>query len=452
MKVFVIIKTLALCVLAASSARATDLRLLADEIDATLRTHTLGAWFPRAIDNENGGFYCTFDREWNRPSRQPKTTVFQARVTWSAAQIVLHRPALADTFRPLVRHGADQLARMIDTEHGGYFWEVPLRKNTRQPKHAYAQAYAIYALAAASAALDDTALRERAIEAFRWIDTHAHDAINGGYHEALAIDGTPIPTRALDSDQRIADTLETPFGGKSLNTHLHLLEAFTELFRVWPNPVLRARMDELIGLTLTRIIVAPGTQNLRFTADWRALPAPLSYGYDVETALLIIDAANVLGRPNDPSIAHAARSLVDHALRFGWDEKHGGLFDAGAIATGPLAPREKIGWVQLENLNTLLLLNERFGDIDDRYLIRFREQWKFIQTYLIDNRHGGWYREVAEDGTMLPGDASIKGWEWKDPYHEVRALLQTVDRIRQLSATSTTAPHADTGRHLVPQR
>jgi mannobiose 2-epimerase len=432
-KPIVILRTFALCVLAATAVRATDLRTLADELDATLRVHTLEAWFPRALDNEKGGFYCTFDREWNRAERQPKTTVFQARMTWSAAQIVLHRPALADTFRPIVRRGADQLARMIDAESGGYFWEVPLRKSTRQPKHAYAQAYAIYALAAASAALDDPALRDRAIAAFRWLDEYAHDLIHGGYHEALALDGTPIPARALDSGQRLFDTLETPFGGKSLNTHLHLLEAFTELFRVWPDALLRERMDELVELTLNRIVIAPGTQNLRFTADWRALPAPLSYGYDVETAFLLIDAATVLGRPDDPAIARAARSLVDHALRFGWDEKHGGLFDAGAISTGPLAPREKIGWVQLENLHTLLLLHERFGTTDDRYQVRFLAQWRFIQTHLIDTRHGGWYREVAEDGALLPGEASIKGWEWKDPYHEVRALLQTADRLRRLA-------------------
>ncbi|AHF94377.1 hypothetical protein OPIT5_13770 [Opitutaceae bacterium TAV5] len=420
------------------------LRELAAELDGTLRIHVLDSWFPRCIDNDRGGFLCTFDRDWTPApaSRQPKTVVFQSRMTWVAAQVVLHRPDLADRCRPIVRHGADFLLHMWDSRHGGFLWEHPLPSGSprfRQPKHSYGNAFAIYALAAASAALDDPALRDKAIATFHWLEQHAHDSVNGGYFDALDLDGTPLPVRepaTTPYDIPLVDTVGTPFGCKSMNTQLHLLEAFTELYRVWPDARLRARMDELLHIMLTRIHAWPGTQYMNFTADWKVIPAPISFGHDVETTFLLADAAAALGRPDDPAIWRAGRSFVDHALRVGWDPENGGLFNTGSTLYGPTPPFVKIWWVQFENLNTLLLLHERYGLPENNpvYWTRFVEQWRFIQNHLIDPRYGGWYREVAADGTLIPGPGSAKGWQWKAAYHETRALLLAIDRLKRLAA------------------
>ncbi|MDR1284161.1 MAG: AGE family epimerase/isomerase [Opitutaceae bacterium] len=417
------------------------LHALATELETAFRTHVLDAWFPRCIDNRDGGFLCTFDRDWTPApaDRQPRTIVFQARMTWVAAQVVLHCPGLADRYRPIVRHGAAFLLRMWDTEHGGFLWQLPLPPDARQPKHSYGNAFAIYALAAASAALDDLALRDKAIATFDWLEQHARDSVNGGYFDALDLDGTPFPVRDLATTPDgipLIDTIGTPFGCKSMNTQLHLLEAVTELYRVWPDARLRARMDELLHIMLTRIHAWPGTQYMNFTADWKVIPAPVSFGHDVETTFLLTDAAAALGRLDDPALWRAGRSLADHALRVGWDGKNGGLFNTGSALAGPTLPLVKIWWVQFENLNTLLLLHERYGLPENNpvYWTRFVEQWRFIQNHLIDSRYGGWYREVAADGALLPGPESAKGWQWKAAYHETRALLLTIERLRRLAS------------------
>ncbi|WP_043585946.1 AGE family epimerase/isomerase [Geminisphaera colitermitum] len=421
----------------------TTLRALATELEITFRTHVLDAWFPRCIDNTNGGFLCTFDRDWTPApaDQQPKTLVFQSRMTWVAAQVVLHRPDLAGHYRSVVRHGADFLLRMWDAENGGFLWRLPPLPDAPQPKHTYGNAFALYTLAAASAALDDPALRDKAIATFHWLEQHAHDPVNGGYFDALNLDGTPIPIREPASTPRgaaLVDTIGTPFGCKSMNTQLHLLEAFTELFRIWPDPRLRARMDELLNIMLTRVYAWPGTQHINLTADWKSIPAPISFGHDVETTFLLTDAVAALGRPDDPATWRAGRALADHALRIGWDTTNGGLFNTGSTFLGPTPPFVKIWWVQFENLNTLLLLHERYGIPDNNpvYWTRFVEQWRFIQNNLIDAQYGGWCRDISADGTFIPGPESVKGWQWKAAYHETRALLLTIDRLKRLASVA----------------
>lgn len=415
---------------------------LATELEATFRTHIVDAWFPRSIDTQNGGFLCSFARDWTPApaDRQPKTLVFQSRMTWTAAQIVINRPDLADRFRPIVRHGADFILRMWDIQHGGFLWQLPL-SNLRNPKHSYGNAFAIYALAAASAALNDPALRDQAIACFNWLEKHAHDPVNGGYFDALHLDGTIMsvqePTPA-DKGVFLCDVVGTPYGGKSMNTQLHLLEAYTELFRIWPDARLRSRMDELLKIMLTHVYAWPGTQYMNFTADWKVIPGPISFGHDVETSLLLTDAAAALGRPDDPEVWRAARSFADHALHVGWDDKYQGLFNTGSTLLGPTPPLVKIWWVQFENLNTMLLLHERFGVSEKNpvYWDHFIKQWHFIRDRLIDQQYGGWCRDVAADGSLIPGPESVKGWQWKATYHETRALLLTIDRLKRLTATT----------------
>lgn len=487
-------------------------RRLAAEVECRLLENVLPAWFPRTVDAAEGGFRTGFDRQWRPLGGNPKSIVYQARMTWTAATIAMAYPSMAETYRQYALHGVRFLGmRMWDAEHGGFLWQLdePGRPPARHDaeKHLYGHAFGIYALARASRATGESSARELAIKAFQWWDVRAHDDRNGGYFEALTRDGRIIPADPGRPMDRRNDAIGTPYGHKSMNAHIHMLEALTELYRIWPDAACRRRLEEVLAIIRDRIAVPPGCLNYAFTADWRPLPWHDSFGHDVETAYLLLEAAEAMRagagageggrdlegpadiasprRPADvanieyptlnievrrvekgtgtvsppaprlPPGLHAApqggpsapgeretepvpafaktlavaRSLVDHALDYGWDHEHGGFYDEGTAASartdGP-----KVWWTQAEGLNALLLMHERFGHQTDRYWRAFVAQWRFIDRCMIDHRHGDWYEATTREGVPLKTDKSTV---WKAAYHNTRALVETASRLRRMA-------------------
>jgi mannobiose 2-epimerase len=425
--------TLALLALCGARAApvAADYTRLADEFDAHFRTQVLKHWFPACLDRAHGGFYAEFREDWTRAPENPKTIVYQARQTWVCAQVAQRYPELATEFRGYAQHGLKFLdATLWDQEHGGFFWALDaqgkLPPGNDGEKHVYGISFGLYAASACALAKDAHAL-ELAKRTFNWLEEHAHDAQNGGYHEALTRTGQPILAPPGSSQ---TGAIGARYGYKSMNSHIHLLESVTALYQAWPDPRVRARLEELLGIVRDRITVEPGCMNLYFTPDWRAVPDHDSFGHDVETAFLMVEAAEALGKPDDERTWQVARSLVDHALDLGWDKKHGGFYDKGS-AFAPAYGLEKIWWTQAEGLNVLLLMHERYGRETDRYWQAFLKQWAFIQKCQTDARHGEWFNTVSEDGHAKPGQH--KGSIWKAAYHNGRALMFTGERLRRLA-------------------
>src|SRR5439155_4445414 len=193
----------------------------------------------------------------------------------------------------------------------------------------------------------DPTARKVAHDAFDWLERHAHDKEHGGYFEAVARGGTAVI--AYDPDAPISkrvDRLGVYYGFKSMNSHIHLLEALAELSKVDRRPVVKERRVETLAIVRDRIAVEPGALNLYLTRDWRATPAHDSFGHDVETAYLLVEAAGSPGVPDDPKTWQVARTLVDHALDFGWDDEHGGFYDKGDVFAGQAYDRTKVWWTQ----------------------------------------------------------------------------------------------------------
>jgi mannobiose 2-epimerase len=410
---------------------AQTYRALAAEVEATLERHVLGVWFPRSVDAERGGFHSRFTEDWERAPSGGRFSVFQGRMTWVAAQIAMRRPAAQGAYLEWARHGVAILRDSLwDPEYGGFYWGVAddggVSPRFGEGKHLYGVSFCIYGAAAAHAASGDDDALELAREAFRWVDRHAHDAEHGGYHEALRRDGTPLTRESFtDADRRSSPF---PIGYKSMNTHIHLLEAFTELYAIWPDATLRARLEELLDLVRDRVAVEPGVLNLYFTPDWRPVPDHDSYGHDVETGYLLLEAAHALGRHQDPPTERMARLLVDHALEHGWDDRLGGFLREGT--TFHAEDPRKEWWTQFEGLNALLLMHELHGDEDGRYFRAFVEQWRFIQHYQVDAERGGVYTLVGAAGEVV--EAS-KAHDWKAAYHDARALLNVSERLLALA-------------------
>ncbi|MDB5699635.1 MAG: N-acylglucosamine 2-epimerase superfamily [Alphaproteobacteria bacterium] len=389
---------------------------LAAQMRESLRHDLLDRWFPACISAE-GGFHENFDRTWAALPGETRSLVFQARMTWLAATVA----AGGDTaFRRYARHGVAALGRMVHPESGALHWESdrfsrPCGRYARH-FHAYGQAFAIFGLAAAAKVLGSQAALAAAQRIFAYLDDYHHDQDNGGYFEVTNLAGR----RVLWGSWRMKhDAIGTRFGLKSQNTHLHLLEAFTELYRIWPDARLGLRLEELLALFQNELRQEPGRRFCFVWPDWRPVPGGGSYGHDVELAHLLLAAAEALGRRHDPALLARAKALVDAATDESWDEA-GGLFDAQAQDRSLTAP-VKTWWVQAEALASVAALHQ--ATAEPRYLALLRAQWDWIASRQIDPLHGGWFESVAADGRPVGSDA--KGKMWKDGYHEGRALIRT---------------------------
>ncbi|HEY6445803.1 MAG TPA: AGE family epimerase/isomerase [Acidobacteriaceae bacterium] len=417
----------------AQPTRAEYLRL-AGEVDRALHQDVLDVWFPRSIDREHGGFHSHYSRDWQRLPSDGKFSVFQGRMTWVASQVVMREPALRDEFRPTITLGLDFLEKtMWDRQDGGFYWGLDddgrIVPQFSDGKDLYGVGFCIYGAAAAYQATHDPRALALAQKGFQWADVHAHDRVNGGYFEWLERDGTPVVPHAADGTMVEPPMGVGPENYKSMNTHIHLLEAFTELYRVWPDATVRARVEELLGIVRDRIAVEPGAMNLYFTNAWRPIPGDDSYGHDVETAYLMLETDELLHGKASDKTERMAKMLVDHALAYGWDAEHGGFYQYGA-AFGPPEDTHKEWWVQCEGLNALLLMHERYGRENRVYFQRFLEQWAFIAHHTIDGENHGLWNLTTADGTPVILD---KGSIWKAAYHDSRAFWNVRDRLRRLA-------------------
>lgn len=411
---------------------ATSYRTLQQQTEENLRQNVLGQWFPRAVSNDfGGGFDQNFSENWTNTSKGERSLVYQARLTWLASQAAMRYPAQSARWKEFATHGADFLrTRMWDAQNGGFFWALEAGTPVRDgEKHAYGIAFAIYALSAHFRATGDARSLELAKQAFRWLDAHAHDPKNGGYYEALTRQGDPL-LFAPQKDQ-LKDVIGTRYGYKSMNSHIHLLEALAALSPIWKNKILHSRLDEVFHKVRDTIVVSPpGAMNLFFRPDWKPVPDRDSYGHDIETAYLLVEAADALGHPDDERTWAVARTLVDHTLEFGFDAERGGFYNEGG-SFGGVFDSDKVWWVQAEGLNALLLMHHKYGANTPRYWEAFQQQWAFIQAHQIDKANGGWLSHVTQMGEPTP--AAVKSDGWTEGYHQGRALLNVSQTLGELA-------------------
>jgi mannobiose 2-epimerase len=234
---------------------------------------------------------------------------------------------------------------------------------------------------------------------------------------------------------RRQDRLGVYYGFKTMNVHIHILEALSELSRVDDRPIVKERLREVLAIVRDRIAVEPGALNLYLTPDWRAIPAHDSFGHDIETAYLLVEASEAAGVPDDPKTWQMARLLVDHALEWGWDDRNGGFYDKGESFGSPAFDQKKVWWTEAEGLNALVLMHQKYGDRTDRYEKAFWKQWNFIEKHLLDPVHGGWYWDTTREGN-LTGDGA-KSNAWKANYHTSRALMNVAKMLEKRQEPET---------------
>ena len=374
------------------------------EIKRHLQTEIVEQWIPRAVD-PNGGFYQNYDAAWNALEDDSRGVVYQARLTWLAS--------IAGN-NEVAEHGAKFLMdHMWDKRNGGFWWSVGLDGKPSAEKHTYGNAFALYALARHANATKRADDRARAMIAFSWFDRNAHDPKLGGWFETLDASNKPI----LISDPGSADSIGTPYGVRSMNTTIHILEALVELYALTRDTAVKTRLERAFSLVRDRYTSPKGELHYYLSADYTESRSNLdSYGHELETAYLLLEAAEVLGKPNDKETWRKAKLLVDHCLKVAWDEKNGGFFYEGHIGQGP-SERKKEWWTTAEGLNALRLFAKKYGGI---YQTRYAQLWKFVSEHQLDKVNGGWHPTIDENNQPVLRNKSDA---WTEGYHQGRAIF-----------------------------
>ena len=412
-------------------------KTMREKLERLLEQELTEGWYPRSVDEQRGGFHQNYARDWTALPDTNTFLVYQARMAWTAAAYAEFCPERKQEFEKYARHGIEFLGRVMrDKEGGGFHWQLDAKGQVDPTtlgteKHLYGTTFVIYAGSKVYEATGDKEALALAQEAFDWLDQHGHDAEHLGYFEAYERDGTPILSYDPSLEKwRRTDKLGAYYGFKSMNSHIHMLEAVAALARVDDRPVVRERLKELIEVVRDKVAVEPGALNLFLTRDWRAIPGHDSFGHDVETAYLLVEAAETLGKGEDEATWRMARMLVDHALDWGWDDEHGGFYDKGESFGGPAFDTDKVWWTQAEGLNALLLMHKKYGYETERYARAFLKQWQFIERHQLDPLHPGWFEETTREGQLL-GDGH-KASPWKANYHTARAMMNVSRMLKEL--------------------
>ena len=396
-------------------------------------------WLERSPDPDCGGFLTYFDRNGQATGETTKTFLMQIRMLYTLA--AAHRAGYGDgRCAELARTGADFiLDHYWDAQHEGWFWIADRQgRPTVTAKIGYGQCFAMYAFSEYHLATGDPRGREAAERTYAAISKHMADTRHGGYFEIMRADWQPERPGRYGGDR------------KSLDVHMHMMEALTALYEMTGSPTHRRRLLEVIDILIDRMLhPATGTGYIQFSLGFEPLPAILfdvewgrdaepedglqrpleytSYGHNVEFVWLLLHAADVLGL--DPqTYAEVTRRISDHCAWFGIDHKYGGVFVEGPHDAPP-AITEKQFWQQAEVLVGMLRAYALLGD--EAYWDAFRNVYDFVFDKVVNMAGGGeWYERLDRQGT--PIDAAL-GHAWKISYHTVRSMVQTVRWLEVLT-------------------
>jgi len=404
-----------------------------DEIQHHFKHEMIPFWTKRAVDRQHGGFLCRFDGQGNLiESETDKSIISQTRLIWGFSNF--YRYTRDPVHREAARQGLDFFVEHFwDRQHGGWYWMA--RRDGALidgGKVIYGNAFAIYALSEYFLATGDERGLEYAGRTFDLLQKYVADVAHGGYFENLEQDWRPCAGGVYAGDR------------KTLNTHMHLMEAFTTLYQASGLEVHRRRLEETIQLILARMIHPVYHCGLaQFDLAWNSLPAisiyrswdyerqgnPLDageettcYGHNVELAWLLVRAGDVLGKDHR-HYQDVVRRLVDHAVKYGVDYVHGGVFCAGPY-DGPATNRDKEFWENMEVLPGFLDAYEVVGD--PAYLKAFHLCWDFSNRYMINHEVGEWIFLAREDGAPLWDHL---GNNWKINYHSGRSMVEALRRM-----------------------
>ena len=423
-----------------------DVSVMKQEMQDVLTQNILHFWMTQMVDEENGGFYGRIDGQGVLYPEAEKGAILNARILWSfsAAYRVLGNPE----YLTMATRAKDYIIdHFLDMDDGGVYWSLDYKGQPLDTKKQfYAIGFVIYGMSEYARATGDREALECALQLFDCIETHAYDREHNGYIEACTREWGEI------ADMRLSE-LDANYP-KSQNTHLHIIEPYTNLLRCLKElhaqescdyvPVLGSvlpigvttPMEDIICVEgalrnlihiFTDKILNPKTHHLDlfFEMDWTRGAGHLeSYGHDIECSWLLHEAALVLG---DPKVLEKVEPIVREvaeASRKGL-RPDGSMIHEANLDTGH-QDDDLHWWVQAENVVGWYNLYQHFGD--EEALERAGRCWEYIKQNLVDYDHGEWFWSRHADGSLNTTDD--KAGFWKCPYHNSRMCLEIIERLR----------------------
>ena len=394
----------------------TEVSIFKQEVREVLENNILRFWIDRMQDNEHGGFYGRIDNNNVLYADADKGAILNARILWtfSAAYRVLGKSEYLKIATRAKRYFIDHF---IDPEYGGVYWSLDYKGQPKDTKKQfYAIGFAIYGLSEYARATNDQEALEQAINLYRCVEEHALDKEYNGYIEAMTRNWQPI------DDMRLSEyDANYP---KSQNTHLHIIEPYANLYRVWPSKELEASLRNIIGIFTDRIL-NPETHHLDlfFEMDWKRGAGQLeSYGHDIECSWLMHEAALVLGDQKVLNKVEPIVQIVAKASEKGLNPDGSMIHEANL--TAGTKDDDLHWWVQAEAVVGFYNIYQHFHD--EAALEKALRCWQYIKENLIDYQHGEWYWSRHRDGSLNTVDD--KAGFWKCPYHNGRMCLEIIER------------------------
>ncbi len=383
-------------------------------------------YLPACVDQRHGGYLEELNESGQFVPGNGKFLTLQARQLWLFSVLAAH-DIRKDEALVAAKSGFDFIqTKFRDQEHGGYFSRVSDEgRPTDTRKHVYHNAFAIYGLVAYFRATGDQTALRAALDVFDTLENKSYDMEFGGYQEFFHADW-----------RLVTDPSESTYVGaistKTYNSHLHLLEAFSELYRVAPNSDIARRLGELLTINTVTVRHPEYACNIDgWTRDWKLINKPAnlraSYGHDVECVWLVFDAARAL-RQSVPPLRSWSVSLVENSLKHGFDGDHGGFYYTGPVGEDA-TDRRKEWWVECEALVSMLEMFSLTGD--KRYYEAFEKTLDFVAQHQVDEMKGGWWATTNADGS--PHRNKSRSSTWHGGYHNGRALLLSSQLLHKLS-------------------
>lgn len=393
-----------------------DIQKMRQEMEEELTANILPFWMNKMTDEANGGFYGRITGKEILMPEAEKGAILNARILWtfSSAYRILKKEEYLVAATRAKRYLLDHF---YDKEFGGIYWSLDYQgRPLDTKKQIYALGFALYGLSEYHRATGDEEALDYAVRLFESIEKHSFDTAKNGYCEALTREWGEM------ADMRLSDKDENE--RKTMNTHLHILEPYTNLYRVWKDKRLEMQLRNLISLFTEKILnLHTGHLELFFNDDWVSKYRIVSYGHDIEASWLIHEAALVLG---DKAVLTKVEPLVEY-IAAAADE---GLTPEGSMIYETFPDKGKTDtdrhwWVQAENVVGHVNLYQHF---DDEVALRkaFR-CWEFIKNNLVDALNGEWHWSVLADGTVNTTDD--KAGFWKCPYHNGRMCMEVMERF-----------------------
>jgi len=409
---------------ALSPSACEGLQALARETRAE-RARITSWWAQHSVDHANGGFFGAIGADNTPIPNADKAVILNTRLLWALSEIAHVDGEGADLAERAAAYITDNF---FDDEHGGLYWTLDASgRPTNRRKQAYAQAFGLYAFAAHYAATGHEQSLAMARSLFDVLEHKFYSAEHDGYWEARGAAFEPI------EDVRLSDRdLNAPL---TMNTHLHVLEAYTQLYAVLRAPHVADALARAARILMRRIYNREsGHLRLFFDADWRPIDRVISFGHDIEASWLLWEAAVRLDLAELKSEARGcALRLAESTLAQATGPNDEVFEEVGAA--GHFSER-RVWWIQAEALVGFLNAYELSGD--ERFLEAALNVWRFIKRHQVDP-NAEWRATSSLDAPETP---DLMAGPWKCPYHTGRAMIEAERRARAILAGAAPAQHA----------